>query len=194
MARKAAIKSAITATKEQIVAAVGTDDEALALVRINELGGALWLPDSLTAEQRHGRVMEAFQTLVEIAPQDGFERMLALQMIAAHHTAMECYRRANLPGQSLEGREQNLKHAEKLSATSSRLLETLNKHRGKGQQKVTVEHVYVEAGGQAIVGNVEVGGSTRSESAPRSLENMPAETIDPVPRQPGKKSAARRKW
>ena len=33
----------------------------------------------------------------------------------------------------------------------------LNKHRGKGQQKVTVEHVNVHAGGQAVVGNVEMG-------------------------------------
>ena len=31
----------------------------------------------------------------------------------------------------------------------------LNRHRGKGQQKVTVEHVHVHQGGQAIVGHVE---------------------------------------
>jgi hypothetical protein len=32
----------------------------------------------------------------------------------------------------------------------------LNRHRGKGgQQKVTVEHVHVHAGGQAVVGVVE---------------------------------------
>jgi hypothetical protein len=35
------------------------------------------------------------------------------------------------------------------------LLEALNRHRGKGQQKVTVEHVHVNAGGQAVVGTVE---------------------------------------
>ena len=33
-------------------------------------------------------------------------------------------------------------------------LEALNRHRGKGQQKVTVEHVHVHAGGQAVVGVV----------------------------------------
>ena len=33
-------------------------------------------------------------------------------------------------------------------------LEALNKHRGKGQQKVTVEHVHVHQGGQAIVGRI----------------------------------------
>jgi hypothetical protein len=35
------------------------------------------------------------------------------------------------------------------------LLDALNRHRGKGQQKVTVEHVHVHSGGQAIVGTVE---------------------------------------
>jgi hypothetical protein len=39
--------------------------------------------------------------------------------------------------------------------TYATLLEALNRHRGKGQQKVTVEHVHVHEGGQAIVGNLE---------------------------------------
>ena len=45
------------------------------------------------------------------------------------------------------------------------LLEALNRHRGKGQQKVTVEHVHVHAGGQAVVGMVETpGGGDRPKS------------------------------
>ena len=39
--------------------------------------------------------------------------------------------------------------------TYATLLEALNRHCGKGQQKVTAEHVHVHEGGQAIVGNVE---------------------------------------
>ena len=46
----------------------------------------------------------------------------------------------------------------KLSHTYATLLEALNRHRGKGQQKVTVEHVHVHAGGQAVVGTVETPG------------------------------------
>jgi hypothetical protein len=34
------------------------------------------------------------------------------------------------------------------------LCREVNRHRGKGQQKVTVEHVHVHSGRQAIVGNV----------------------------------------
>jgi hypothetical protein len=39
--------------------------------------------------------------------------------------------------------------------TYAMLLEALNRDRGKGQQKVTVEHVHVHEGGQAVVGVVE---------------------------------------
>ena len=35
---------------------------------------------------------------------------------------------------------------------------TSDKNRGKGQQKVTVEHVHVHAGGQAVVGTIEQKG------------------------------------
>ena len=57
--------------------------------------------------------------------------------------------------QPFEGRRENLNQANKLSRTYSTLLEALNRHRGKGWQKVTVEHVHVHEGGQAVVGNVE---------------------------------------
>ena len=45
-----------------------------------------------------------------------------------------------------------------LSRMHATLLEALNRHRGKGAQRVTVEHVHVREGGQAIVGNVGAPG------------------------------------
>jgi hypothetical protein len=72
--------------------------------------------------------------------------MMAAQLIAAHNAAMECYRRAMLGEQTFEGRRENLSQANKLSRTYAALIEVLNRHRGKGQQKVTVEHPLSEAG------------------------------------------------
>ena len=109
----------------------------------------------------------AVAALVGIGPKDELEGMMATQLIAAHNAAMECYRRAMLGEQTFEGREQNLSQANKLSRTYTVLLEALNRHRGKGQQKVTVEHVHVHSGGQAIVGTVErppPANSLRSEN------------------------------
>ena len=70
-----------------------------------------------------------------------------------------------LPEQTFEGRQVNLSAASKLSRTYAALLEALNRHRGKGQQVVRVEHVTVQAGGQAIVGAVTQGGGGQQRKA-----------------------------
>jgi hypothetical protein len=75
--------------------------------------------------------------------------------------------------QTFEGRRENLNQANKLSRTYATLLESLNRHRGKGQQKVTVEHVHVHSGGQAVVGMVADdggGGKLKSEEQPRAKQ------------------------
>ncbi len=99
--------------------------------------------------------------------------MIAAQLIAAHNAAMECYGRAMIPEQSFEGRRENLSQANKLSRTYATLLDALNKHRGKGQQKVTVEHIHVHEGGQAVVGTVEQpggGDQSKSEDQPHARQ------------------------
>ncbi|MGY0571650.1 hypothetical protein ACTGJ9_011845 [Bradyrhizobium sp. RDM12] len=120
-------------------------------------------------------------------PQDEFEGMLAVQMIGAHNAAMECHRRAMIHEQSFAGRQEALNQANKLSRTYATLLEALNRHRGKGQQKVVVEHVHVYQGGQAIVGNVAGGGGKAIvENQPHAIghaECAPVRCEDPQ-RQP----------
>jgi hypothetical protein len=143
---------------------------------MNQVASALWLKNS-DAEEIKKQRYAAVYALIGIAPQDELEGMLAAQLVACHNASMKCYRRAMLPEQTLEGRRENLGQANKLSRTYARLLESLNRHRGKGQQKVTVEHVHVHEGGQAIVGNVETpGGGDRSKSKdqPHALGYAPS--------------------
>jgi hypothetical protein len=120
----------------------------------NQAVQALWIKnsDSETYDQQMNATLAA---LVGIAPKDELEGMMAAQLIASHNATMECYRRAMLGEQTFEGRRENLTQANKLCRTWATLLEALNRHRGKGQQKVTVEHVHVHAGGQAMVGSIE---------------------------------------
>ena len=101
------------------------------------------------------RLNRALAMLDELAPKTGAEAMLAAQMVAIHETAMNCMARATLSGQTFEGRELNLKFSTKLTRAYAQHLATLEKSRRGGQQKVTVEHVHVHDGGQAIVGNVD---------------------------------------
>jgi hypothetical protein len=124
----------------------------------NQTARTLWHCESTDPETKKQERFASISALVGIAPRDECEGMIAAQLVACHHAAMECYRRAMLPEQTLEGRSENLNQANKLSRTYSTLLEALNRHRGKGQQKVTVEHVNVHEGGRAIVGNVEAPG------------------------------------
>ena len=130
----------------------------------NQAMHALWMKNS-DQETRDKLLSATLAALVGIAPKDELEGMMAAQLIAAHNAAMECYRRAMIGEQSFEGRRENLAQANKLSRTFATLLEALNRHRGKGQQKVTVEHVHVHSGGQAVVGVVEApGGGDRAKS------------------------------
>jgi hypothetical protein len=123
----------------------------------NQAVQSLWLKNS-SAEERDKQLSATVAALNGIAPKDELEGMMAAQLIAAHNAAMECYRRAMIGEQSFEGRRENLAQANKLSRTYAALVEALNRHRGKGPQKVTVEHVHVHAGGQAVVGMIAASG------------------------------------
>lgn len=107
---------------------------------------------------RAEEINKALQILDGVAPKDELESMLALQMIGVHNLAMECMRKAGLRDQCPEGIEMNVNRATKLMRTYAAQIEALQRYRGKGQQKVTVEHVHVHEGGQAIVGSVTQGG------------------------------------
>jgi hypothetical protein len=149
-------------------------------VLINQAASSLWTAnsDEATLAIQRGATVAA---LAGIGPKDEIEAMMAAQLIAAHNAAMECYRRAMIGEQTFDGRRENLSQANKLSRTYAVLVEALNRHRGKGQQKVTVEHVHVYEGGQAIVGHVEgAGGGGRAKQE----EQAHAKQISHAPRAP----------
>ena len=85
-------------------------------------------------------------------------------------------------GGASAGRRQRLNQANKLSRTYAALTDALDRHRGKGQQRITVEHVNVHAGGQAIVGAVTPGdGSSRqSEEQTRAAREITHEPGIPM--------------
>jgi hypothetical protein len=87
--------------------------------------------------------------------------MLAVQMIGVHNSAVRFLMRASDDGQTMEGSDANVQRAVRLLRSFNEQLQALASLRGKtGQQKVTVEHVHVYDGGQAIVGAV---GTPRGE-------------------------------
>jgi hypothetical protein len=179
MTNKNAKTEAVTIEDQQqcvgkLKAIGGSKSDAWNNIIANDTLQSLWLKGA-DNESRNRAMQGVLSGLMGIGPRDELEGMLAAQLIASHAAAMECYRRSMHPEQTFAGRSENLTQANKLSRTSTILLEALNRHRGKGQQKVTVEHVNVHAGGQAIVGAVDAGGGTRknSEEQPHALTDAP---------------------
>jgi hypothetical protein len=95
-----------------------------------------------------------------VEPKDQVEAMLGAQMAAVHMATMTFARRLahveNILQQDSAERAFN-----KLARTFAIQMEALKRYRTGGQQKVTVEHVTVHDGGQAIVGSVGIGEGQR---------------------------------
>jgi hypothetical protein len=99
-----------------------------------------------------------------IAPRDELEGLLAVQMVAVHNLATEFMKRAVCKEQSNQGIEENVNRATRMLRTFVAQVEALSRYRGKGEQKMTVEHVHVHSGAQAIVGQVEVQKTRRGRN------------------------------
>jgi hypothetical protein len=131
----------------------------------NQIINSGWFRENMPADERRDQRTAILAFLASVKPGDAVEGMIATQLYASHAAAMECYRRAMLPGQPLEAKQINLTLAAKLTRANATQAEALKKYRSKGQQKVIVEYVHVYEGGQAIVGQVTPGGSGKNVEA-----------------------------
>ena len=134
--------------------------EALGLTRVPELTALLHQVVDLTHKDRKPDERGINQMLAQIAavePRDGIEAMLATQMVTVHNAMLRSAR--SLRGsETIPQQDSNGNLVNKLGRTFAAQVEALKRYRSKGEQKVVVEHVTVNEGGQAIVGNVETGG------------------------------------
>jgi hypothetical protein len=131
-----------------LAAALGTTDKFVA----NLLGNQALEVGDLS------RATAALRLLGEIQPRNEIEAMLAVQMLGAHNLAVSMLHRARTTD-----RADFLAIYGNLAAKALRVFaaqtEAWARLRGQtGQQTVRVEHVTVQAGGQAVVGAVAGGG------------------------------------
>ncbi len=136
--------------------ATGTNREMVGIRLIQQIGATFGLSKPPSADDS---VVQAINTLAELAPRNLPEAMLAAQMIATHEAAMKFMCNAVLSDQTSEGQQTNVVRATRLMRLHLEQVEAMQKLRGlASQQKVTVEHVHVYAGGQAVVGSIGVRG------------------------------------
>ena len=174
-ARSKAAKLAprIKVSKREKIAEVSLDhpDQALGHVLLAEsLGIADWdfvtglLRQLGNAGTQGGEVVEeAVNFMLSVVqgmePKDHLEVMLIAQMTAVHMAAMNLAPQLN-NANTLQHQDSAARTFTQLLRTFASQMETLKRYRTGGQQKVTVEHVTVNEGGQAIVaGNVTHGGN-----------------------------------
>jgi hypothetical protein len=99
--------------------------------------------------------LDASDTMVAT---NSLEKMLAHQMAVLHNAAMQNASKAAL--------EQDQVHSTRMMNLSIRAMETFQKGlltikrlRGTGEQRITIQHVSVSEGGQAVIGQVHPGGA-----------------------------------
>jgi hypothetical protein len=102
-------------------------------------------------------VNSALALIEAAAPTNEIEATLAVQMACTHTAAMSVLGGLN----SAPGNERRIaafgNAAARLLRAYAMQVETLRRLRNGGSQVVRVEHVHVNEGGQAIIGNVSSG-------------------------------------
>jgi hypothetical protein len=175
-----------------LMEALGTTDSDFLTGLISQLSAAC----SDGGQIDEARLNFMLSIVKGITPRDQTEAMLAAQMAAIHALMMafagQLARVENIP--ELDSTERALN---KLARTFVTQVEALKRYRTGGEQKVTVQHVSVQEGGQAIVGNVTQ--ASRQTTADRPPVSPPALTHSkeapmPIPSEPARAAVgARRK-
>lgn len=92
-------------------------------------------------------------TIQAIGPRDPVETLLATQMTAVHNSVVS-FSGFLSRCENVDRAAEYEKSLNRLARTFAAQVEALNKYRVKGKQKITVQHVTVEDGAQAVIGDV----------------------------------------
>ena len=138
--------------------ALGTTDTSLTSQLVVQLGNAA--PKNQPPTEALNFMLAVVKA---VEPRNELESLLASQMAAVHAATMTMAARL-AASTGIKQQDSAERALNKLARTFAAQLEVLKRYRTGGEQKVTVEHVHVHPGGQAIVGNVEHqggGGNTK---------------------------------
>jgi hypothetical protein len=140
--------------------ALGTSSNAFVSASLFQLQGAARLPDGIISELG----MNSALALIEAAePRNEIEGALALQMACTHIASMGIL--GSFAGGCTTERRIGLfsSAAARLMRTYAAQVEAFRHLRQGGSQFMRVEHVHVNEGGQALIGNVRKDGSGGGE-------------------------------
>jgi hypothetical protein len=134
---------------------MGTTSPAFLLGLIKQL-----LP--MSCELTEADLNYGMATIKGMKPQDHIEAMLAQQMFAIHTVTMRSAARV-AHAETAEARQTAINDLNRCARTYASQVDAWKRYRSTGEQTVKVQHVVVNEGGQAIVGNVQHGGGGDGE-------------------------------
>jgi hypothetical protein len=148
-----------------LLQALGTTNPDFANGLMNQLRSALCKGKAVNAAELN----QVVAMVQGIGPRDETEAMLATQMTAIHSLTMKAARQMSNV-ETIDQQDSASNMLNKLARTFTSQVEALKKYRSTGEQNIRVQHVNVNEGGQAIVGNVQTGGGGSRENGEQSHE------------------------
>ena len=137
---------------QHLMRALGTDSADFMAGVLSQLANAV----SPGKDADGAAINFALAVIAGVEPKDELETMLAMQMSAVHMATMTFTRRlAHV--ETIAQQDSAERALNRLMRTYVAQMEALKRYRTGGEQKVLVQHVHVNEGGQAIVGTVDRG-------------------------------------
>lgn len=107
--------------------------------------------DQTTIEEKTNFDMSV---LDDLKPSDPLEGIMLKQILMTHAAINKYYVDSVYHNQTVEGKDMNISRVTKLIRAFNTQVQTYIKYTKGGHQKVTVQHVNVSDGSQAIIGNI----------------------------------------
>lgn len=131
---------------------------------------------TVVTDRQHNGLLKS---MAAIEPRDEIEAMLGTQMIVAQDAVMTLMRQSN-NADTIVQRDTAANLAIKFMRTFTNQMEALRRHRSPGEQRVTVQHIHVNADQAAVQVNAEGGGrSAKSEERAHAPTDVGALTDEP---------------
>ena len=102
---------------------------------ITQIAEIMWFPKGTSETVREDRLIEAFDALVGIDPQDEIEGMLACQLVITHRAMLDCMQLSMAPSTAANDRAGIINQIERLMAVHARNLAALDQHRARNRWK-----------------------------------------------------------
>ena len=138
--------------------ATGSKNTQLAMRLFDACKNATGMMNPDKPKEMVGQMNVILDALYALKPEDVIAGMLVTQLVSLHFQSMNYLTSSSNNNLSPQVKDMHVNRAIKLGRLFNEKLEALQRYLRKGTQQVLVQHMKVESGAQAIVGNVQTGG------------------------------------